>query len=220
MRPSSSANSLEGARPSTAPRPVAGRWRSASAVGSPSRLRRVTVIRACLTGIRTSMAELLDSHPRHGVIVKASVTMLHLGRAAHLAGEPPLGLPCRVTPWSGPDCASFGGVGRLGKFSPAVNHPTRHRPARRRRTGRSRTFSGTVTTPTVLAGTGVGCPPVGHEVCTHHRHRAPVDCRTHRAGRAGHGPARGAGAAPGRRPPRPDPAARTRCKLDDEDHRP
>lgn len=220
MRPSSSANSLEGARPSTAPRPVAGRWRSASAVGSPSRLRRVTVIRACLTGIRASMAELLDSHPRHGVIVKASVTMLHLGRAAHLVGKPPLGSPCREAPWHGPDRASFGGVGRLGKFSPAVNHPTWHRPARLQSKGRCRIFSGTVTASAVPAGTGVGCPPVGYEVCTHHTERTALDRRTHRAGRAGHGPAGRAGTAPGRLSPRPDPAARTRCKLDDEDHRP
>ena len=166
------------------------------------------------------MAELLDSQPRHGVVVMATATVLHLGWDAHLAGKPPMGSPCREAPWSGPDRASFGADGRLGKFSPAVNHPTRHPRARRRRTGRSRTFSGTVTTPTVPAGSGAGCPPVGHEVCTHHTHQAPVDRRTHRAGRAGHGPAGRAGAAPGRLSPRPDPAARPRCKLDDEDHRP
>ena len=179
------------------------------------------MIRACLTGIRASMAELLDTQPRREVVVvKATATMLHLGWDAHLTGEPPLGSPCRVTPWSGPDRASFGADGRLGKFSPAVNYPTRHPRARLRRKGRSRTFSGTVTTPTVPAGSGVGCPPVGHEVCTHHIKRAALDRRTHRAGRAGHGPAGGAGAAPGRLSPRPHPAARTRCKLDDEDHRP
>lgn len=174
------------------------------------------MIRACLTGIRASMAELLDSQPRHWVVVKATVTMLHLERGAHLAGKPPLDSPCREAPWHGSDRASFGGDGRLGIFSPAVNHLTRHPRARRRRTGRSRTFSGTVTTPTVLAGTGVRCPPVGYEVCTHHTERAPVDCRTRAPGRAGHGPAGRAGAAPGRLSPRPDPAARPRCKLDDE----
>ena len=165
------------------------------------------MIRAYLTGIRASMAELLDSQPRHGVVVMATATVLHLGWDAHLAGKPPMGSPCREAPWSGPDRASFGADGRLGKFSPAVNHPTRHPRARRRRTGRSRTFSGTVTTPTVPAGSGAGCPPVGHEVCTHHTHQAPVDRRTHRAGRAGHGPAGRAGAAPGRLSPRPDLAA-------------
>ena len=171
------------------------------------------MIRARLTGIRASMAELLDTHPRHGVLVKVTATVLHLGCGAHLTGKPPLGSPCRLTPWHGPDRASFGGVGRLGKFSPAVNHPTRHRPARLRRTGRSRTFSGTVTTGSL---SGVGCPPVWHEVCTHHTERAAPNRRARAQGRAGHGPAGGAGAAPGRLPPRPDPAARTRCKLDDE----
>ena len=175
----------------------------------------MTGIRADRTVIRSSMADLLDTNPSPEIVVKATATMCHLGRGAHLPGEPSLGSLCREMPWRGSDHVSFGGVGRLGKFSPAVNHPTRHPRARRRRERRSRTFSGTVTTVS-----GVGCPPVGHEVCTHHRHRAPVDCRTHRAGRAGHGPARGAGAAPGRRPPRPDPAARTRCKLNDEEHRP
>lgn len=212
MRPSSSANSLDGTRPSTAPRPVAGRWRSASAVGSPSPPRLVTVIRPCLTGIRASMAELLDSQPRHEVVVKATDTMLHLGRGAHLADKPPLGSLCCEAPWSGPDRVSFGGDGRLGKFSPAVNHPTGHPRARLRRKGRSRTFSGTVTTPTVPAGSGAGCPPVGHEVCTHHTERAPVDCRTRSPGRAGHGPAGCAGAAPGRLSPRPH-AGRRGCQM-------
>ena len=174
----------------------------------------MTGIRADRTVIRSSMADLLDTNPSPEVIVKATATMCHLGRGAHLPGEPSLGSLCREMPWRGSDHVSFGGVGRLGKFSPAVNHPTRHPRARRRRERRSRTFSGTVTTVS-----GVGCPPVGHEVCTHHTKRTPVDCQTRSPGRAGHGPAGRAGAAPGRSSPRPDPAARTRCKLDDEDHR-
>lgn len=165
------------------------------------------MIRACLTGIRASMAELLDSHPRHEVVVKVTATMLHPGCGAHLAGEPPLGSPCRVTPWRGPDCASSGGVGRLGKFSPAVNHPTQHPPARLKWKRRCRIFSGTVSAPTVPVGTGVGCPPVGHEVCTHHTHRTAPNRRTRAPGRARHGPARGAGAELGRLPPCRDPAA-------------
>ena len=96
------------------------------------------------------MAELLDSQPRHGVVVKATATMLHPGCGAHLAGEPPLGSLCREAPWPGPDRASSGGDGRLGKFSPAVNHPTRHTRARLRRKGRSRKISGTVTTTDCL----------------------------------------------------------------------
>lgn len=125
------------------------------------------------------------------VVVKATATMCHLGRGAHLPGEPSLGSLCREMPWRGSDHVSFGGVGRLGKFSPAVNHPTRHPRARRRRERRSRTFSGTVTTVS-----GVGCPPVGHEVCTHHTNRTALDRRTCAPGRAGHGPAGRAGAAP------------------------
>ena len=68
---------------------------------------RLTVIRACLTGIRASMAELLDTQPRREVVVvKATATMLHLGWDAHLAGKPPLGSPCREAPRRGPDRAS------------------------------------------------------------------------------------------------------------------
>lgn len=176
----------------------------------------MTGIRADRTVIRSSMADLLDTNPSPEVIVKATATMCPLGRGAHLPGEPSLGSLCREMPWRGSDHVSFGGVGRLGKFSPAVNHPTRHPRARPRRTGRSRTFSGTVTTPTVPAGTGAGCPPVGHEACTHHTKRTAPDRRTCAPERAGHGPAGRAGAAPGRLSPRPDPAARTRCKFDDE----
>lgn len=174
----------------------------------------MTGIRADRTVIRSSMADLLDTNPSPEVIVKATATMCHLWRGAHLPGEPSLGSLCREMPWRGSDHVSFGGVGRLGKFSPAVNHPTRHRPAVFRRSERCRKFSGTVTTTGFLSG--VGCPPVGHEVCTHHTNRTALDRRTRAPGRAGHGPAGRAGAAPGRLSPRPDPAARTRCKLDNE----
>ena len=163
------------------------------------------------------MADLLDMYPSPVIVVKATATVFPPGCGAHLTGEPPLGSPCRVTPWSGPDRASFGADGRLGKFSPAVNHPTRHTRARFQSKGRSRTFSGTVTTPTVPAGSGVGCPPVGHEICTHHTERTQADSRTPTPGRAGPGPARRAGAAPGRPPPHPHPG--TCSRLDDEDHR-
>lgn len=74
--------------------------------------------RADRTVIRSSMAELLDSRPHHEVVVKATATMLDLGRGAHLTGEPPLGSPCRVTPWSSPDLASFGGLDGWGNFPP------------------------------------------------------------------------------------------------------
>lgn len=180
----------------------------------------MTGIRADRTVIRSSMADLLDMYPSPVIVVKATATVLPPGCGAHLTGEPPLGSPCRVTPWSGPDRASFGADGRLGKFSPAVNHPTRHTRARFQSKGRSRTFSGTVTTPTVPAGSGVGCPPVGHEVCTHHTERTQADSRTPTPGRAGHGPAGRAGAAPRRLSPQPDRTARPRCKLDDERRRP
>lgn len=169
-------------------------------------------IRADRTVIRSSMADLLDTNPSPEVIVKATATMCHLGRGAHLPGEPLLGSLCREMPWRGLDHVSFGGVGWLGKFSPAVNHPTRHPRARRRRERRSRTFSGTVTTVS-----GVGCPPVGHEVCTHHTNRTALDRRTCAPGRAGHGPAGRAGAAPSRLSPRPCTGRSSR--LNDEDHR-
>lgn len=172
----------------------------------------MTGIRADRTVIRSSMADLLDTNPSPEVIVKATATMCHLGRGAHLPGEPSLGSLCREMPWRGSDHVSFGGVGRLGKFSPAVNHPTRHPRARRRRERRSRTFSGTVTTVS-----GVGCPPVGHEVCTHHTNRTALDRRTCAPGRAGHGPAGRAGAAPSRLSPRPCTGRSSR--LNDEDHR-
>lgn len=172
----------------------------------------MTGIRADRTVIRSSMADLLDTNPSPEVIVKATATMCHLGRGAHLPGEPSLGSLCREMPWRGSDHVSFGGVGRLGKFSPAVNHPTRHPRARRRRERRSRTFSGTVTTVS-----GVGCPPVGHEACTHHTERAAVDRRTRAPGRAGHGPAGRAGAAPSRLSPRPCTGRSSR--PNDEDHR-
>ena len=171
----------------------------------------MTGIRADRTVIRSSMADLLDTNPSPEVIVKATATMCHLGCGAHLPGEPLLGSLCREMPWRGSDHVSFGGVGWLGKFYPAVNHPTRHPRARRRRERRSRTFSGTVTTVS-----GVGCPPVGHDVCTHHTNRTALDRRTRAPGRAGRGPA-GAGTASGRLSPRPCTGRSSR--LNDEDHR-
>ncbi len=163
------------------------------------------------------MPDLLDTSPLPGVVVEATARVFHLGHGAHLQSEPSVGPRYRGPRRGSADRAPSGWVARLGKFSPAVNHPTRHRPARLRSKSRCRTFSGTVTTPTVPVGSGVGCPPVGHEACTHHTERAAVDRRTRAPGRARHGPAGRASAAPGRPPPRPD---RTCSRLDDEDHQP
>lgn len=174
----------------------------------------MTGIRADRTVIRSSMADLLDRYPSPDVVVEATATASCEGRSAHLQSEPSVGPLCRGPLRGSTDRASSSWDARLGKFSPAVNHLTRHRPARLRRSERCRNFSGTVTTTGSL--TGVGCPPVGHEVCTHHTERAAVDRRTRAPGRAGHGPAGRASAAPGRPPPRPD---RTCSRLDDEDHR-
>lgn len=178
----------------------------------------MTGIRADRTVIRSSMADLLDMYPSPEIAVKATATGPSWGRGAHLQSEPSVRLRYRGPLRGRTDRASSGWDARWGKFSPAVNHPTRHRPARLQSKGRCRKFSGTVTTP-ALSVSGVGYPPVGHEVCTHHTERAAVDRRTRAPGRAGHGPADCAGAAPGRPPPHPHPTARTRCKLDDEDHR-
>ena len=175
----------------------------------------MTGIRADRTVIRSSMADLLDMYPSPEIVVKATATGPSWGRGAHLQSEPSVRSLHRGPLRGSTDRAPFGWVGRLGKFSPAVNHLTRHRPARLRRSERFRKFSGTVTTTGSL--TGVGCPPVGHEVCTHHRHRTPADRRTRAPGRAGYGPAGRAGAAPGRPPPHPHPG--TCCRLNDEDHR-
>ena len=179
----------------------------------------MTGIRAEQTVIRSSMTDLLDMYPSPEIVVKATVRVLHLGHGAHLQSEPSVGPRHRGPLRGSTDRASSGWDARLGKLSPTVNHPTRHRPARLRRSERCRKFSGTVTAPAVPAGSGVGCPPVRHEVCTHHRHRAPVDRRTRAPGRAGHGPAGRAGAPPSRLSPQPDPAPRTQCRLDDEDQR-
>ena len=179
----------------------------------------MTGIRADRTVIRSSMADLLDMYPSPEIVVKTTATVPSWGRGAHLQSEPSVRLRYRGPLRGSTDRASSGWDARWGKFSPAVNHPTRHRPARLRRTGRCRIFSGTVTTPAVSVS-GVGCPPVGHEVCTHHTHRAALDRRTRAPGRAGHGPAGRAGAALSRLSPQPDPAARTRCRLDDERRRP
>lgn len=82
--------------------------------------------------------------------MKATATGPSRCRGAHLQSDPSVG-PRYWGPLRGStDRASLGWVARLGKFSPAVNHPTRHPRARLRRTGRSRTFSGTVTTTTGL----------------------------------------------------------------------
>ena len=176
----------------------------------------MTGIRADRTVIRSSMADLLDMYPSPEIFVKATATGPSWGRGAHLQSEPSVRLRYRGPLRGRTDRASSGWDARWGKFSPAVNHPTRHTRARFQSKGRSRTFSGTVTTPTVPAGSGVGCPPVGHEVCTHHRYRTPPDRRTRAPGRAGHGPDGRAGAAPGRPSPRPD---RICSRLNDEDHR-
>lgn len=177
----------------------------------------MTGIRADRTVIRSSMADLLDTYPSPEIVVKATATGPSWGRGAHLQSEPSVRLRYRGPLRGRTDRASSGWDARWGKFSSAVNHPTRHRPARLQSKGRSRKFSGTVTTPTVPAGSGVGCPPVGHEVCTHHTERTQADSRTPTPGRAGPGPARRAGAAPGRPPPHPHPG--TCSRLDDEDHR-
>ena len=176
-------------------------------------------IRADQMVICAFMTDLLDSSPLPGVVVEATARVLHLGHGAHLQSEPSVGPRYRGPLRGCTDRAPFGWVARLGRFSPAVNHPTRHTRARFQSKGRSRTFSGTVTTPTVPAGSGVGCPPVGHEVCTHHTERTQADSRTPTPGRAGPGPARRAGAAPGRPPPHPHPHPGTCSRLDDEDHR-
>lgn len=175
-------------------------------------------IRADRTVIRSSMADLLDMYPSPEIVVKATATGPSWGRGAHLQSEPSVRLRYRGPLRGSTDRASSGWDARWGKFSPAVNYPTRHRPARLQSKGRCRKFSGTVTTTGSL--TGVGRPPVGHEVCTHHAERAALDRRTHRPGRAGHGPAGRAGAAPSRLSPQPDRTARTRCRLDDERRRP
>lgn len=87
--------------------------------------------------------------------MKATATGPSRCRGAHLQTDPSVG-PRYWGPLRGSmDRASLGWVARLGKFSPAVNHPTRHPRARLRRTGRSRTFSGTVTTTGLLSGWGV-----------------------------------------------------------------
>lgn len=171
-------------------------------------------IRADQMVICAFMTDLLDSSPLPGVVVEATARVLHLGHGAHLQSEPSLRLPYRGPLRGSADRASSGWDARWGKFSPAVNYPTRHCPARLQSKGRCRKFSGTVTTTGSL--TGVGRPPVGHEACTHYTERAALDRRTHRPGRTGHGPAGRASAAPRRPPPRPD---RTCSRLDDEDHR-
>lgn len=174
----------------------------------------MTGIRADRTVIRSSMADLLDMYPSPEIAVKATATVPSWGRGAHLQSEPSVRLLYRGPLRGRTDRASSGWDARWGKFTPAVNYPTRHCPARLQWKGRCREFSGTVTTTGFLSG--VGCPPVGHEACTHHTERAALDRRTRAPGRTGHGPAGRASAAPRRPPPRPD---RTCSRLDDEDHR-
>lgn len=175
----------------------------------------MTGIRADRTVIRSSMADLLDMYPSPEIVVKATATGPSWGRGAHLQSEPSVRLRYRGPLRGSTDRASSGWDARWGKFSTAVSYPTRHRPARLQSKGRCRIFSGTVTTTGSL--TGVGCPPVGYEVCTLHRQWPQVDRRSGSPGRAGPGSAGLAGAASGRHLPRSSPGSSSR--LDDERRR-
>lgn len=80
-------------------------------------------------GIGASVADLLDTHSLTGASLEATATASCGGRSAHLDSEPSVRPLYREPLRGSTDRASSDWDARLGKFSPAVNHPTQHRPA-------------------------------------------------------------------------------------------